>query len=63
MIPPRALVADQVDNSFNTIYTREETNRKGLTGNDVLRDFSSVKRVGTILGKSNNVYYERVSRE
>ena len=50
MIPPRASVADQVDNFFSTTCTREEANQKELTGNDVLRNLSGVKRVGTLLG-------------
>ena len=49
MIPPRAFVADQVDNFFSTTCTRE-ANRKELTGNDVLRDLSGVERAGTLPG-------------
>jgi len=48
------LVANRVDN-FSTSCTREETNRKGLTGNDILRDLSGVKRIGTLLGKDSSV--------
>jgi len=60
MIPPCALVAEKVD-GFSTASIREEKNGKVLTGNDILRDFSGVKRVCTLLGKANNVYCEQFS--
>jgi len=63
MIPPRAFVADRVDSFISTTCTREEENRKGLTRNDVLRDLSGVKRVGTLLRKPNSIYCEQVSME
>ena len=58
MIPPCALVAGRVD-GFSTASIRVEKNGKGITGNDILRDFSGVKRIGTFFGKANNVHCEQ----
>jgi len=48
------LAANRVDN-FSTTCTREETNRKGLTGNDTLFNLANVKRIGALSRKANNV--------
>jgi len=44
----------QHDNSI-----QGKRNKKGLTGNDILRDLSGVKGIGTLLGKANNAYCEQ----
>jgi len=53
MIPPRSLAAER-GQLFSTTRTRETRLEIELTGNDILRDTSSVKRVGTLPSKPKN---------